>query len=102
MILSTHYDEKRVFARLEVNTEILFTLSDDINTYRGTCRNLSHTGIQFDAGHSLSEGQTINVTVDTKSDKFDPMNAKVEVLRIENQDKNQYRISGKILAFSRL
>lgn len=101
MRLSAHYDEKRIFARLEVNTEVQFTLSDDMNTYRGQCRNLSHTGIQFDTEHALSKGKTINITVDTKNDKFDPMNAKVEVLRIEDHDK-QYRVSGKILAFSRL
>jgi len=100
--LSAHYDEKRIFARLEIDAEMLFTLSDDMNTYRGHCRNLSHTGIQFDTEHAISEGKTINITIDTKSDKFDPMNAKVEVLRIEDHDHNQYRVSGKILAFSRL
>ena len=101
MKLGVHYDEKRTFARMDLNAEVHFTISDDLNTYSGQCRNLSHTGIQFDTGHGLSEGQTLNVTVDTNSDKFDPMKAKVTVLRIESNENDQYRIAGKIVKFSR-
>ncbi len=82
-----------------INTEFTFTILDENKTLRGFCKNLSHTGIQFITDEKLSEGQFIEVILDTKSDKFKPMKAKIEVVRIELSHDNEYSVAGKILEF---
>lgn len=99
METSRRYDEKRLYCRMDVDAEVTFTIPDDSSEYRGQCRNLSYSGIQFDTEHALSAGNTVKVTIDTKSDKFQPAQATVEVLRVETAENEQYRIAGKILEF---
>ncbi len=93
------YDEKRLFCRIPVNADINFSIPDDTNEHIGQCINLSHSGILFDTEYGLSEGQTLKVFIDTKSEKFQPMNATIQVIRVETAAENQNRIAGKILEF---
>lgn len=92
-------DERRLFCRMEVNAEVSYSIPGDNKTYRGKCRNLSHSGIQFETEKALTQGTSLEVTIDTKSEKFKPMNAVVEVLRIEPSENNTYTVAGKIVEF---
>ena len=95
-MLESRYDEKRLFCRMHVDAEISFTIPGDNSSFKGQCRNLSHSGIQFITGQALSEGQSLEIVIDTKSDKFQPMKALVEIIRVEPSEDNQYETAGII------
>ncbi|NOZ68885.1 MAG: PilZ domain-containing protein [Deferribacteres bacterium] len=96
MALEQHYDEKRLFCRLTVDAELTYTIAGEDGTYKGQCRNLSHTGIQFVTDQALPEGKAIEVVIDTKSVKFNPMKAVVEVVRVEPSGDSRYKTAGII------
>ncbi len=96
MALDYNYDEKRLFCRLQVEAELTYSIAGENGTYKGQCRNLSHTGIQFVTEHALSEGKAIEVVIDTKSAKFNPMTAVVEIIRVEPAGDRQYKTAGII------
>ena len=95
-MLERKYDEKRLFCRMQIDAEVTYTLPGENNTFRGQCMNLSHSGIQFTAGQALSEGQSVEVAIDTKSKKFEPMKALVEIIRVEPSEDSRYMAAGII------
>ena len=96
MVLERKFEEKRLFSRMEINAEITFSITGETNSYTGQCRNLSHSGIMFITGEAIPEGQSLEVTIDTGNEKFQPMNALVEIIRVEPDENNQYRTAGVI------
>ncbi len=99
MALDRKYDEKRLFCRMPVTAELTYTIPGEPGeneTYKGECKNLSHSGIQFVTGQALSEGKSIEVVIDTKSAKFKPMKAIVEIIRVEPSGDRQYKAAGII------
>lgn len=99
--LGPEYNEKRLFSRMKIDAPVDYTIPGDSTLYRGHCMNLSHSGIQFNTANMLSEGKSIEVIMDTKSDKFKPMKATVKILRVEPDDSGdrQYKVAGRILEF---
>ncbi len=96
MTLEQKYDEKRLFCRMEIDAEITYTLHNDDSSYKGHCKNLSHSGIMFTTEQALPEGQSLELTIDTKSNQFQPMKALVEIIRVEPSGNDQYRNAGII------
>lgn len=84
---------------MPITAELTYTIKGKSATCKGQCKNLSHSGIQFETETPLKEGAALEITIDTKSDKFKPMNAIVEVLRIDPLENSWYRVSGKILEY---
>jgi len=90
-------NEKRDFYRMHIGTDLDFNFPGDDKAYRGFCRNLSHSGIQFDTSESLSKGQVLEVKIDSRSNKIKPFVATIDVIRVEHLGNKQYRIAAKIL-----
>jgi len=84
---------------MPINAELTYTIKGEGTAFKGQCKNLSHSGIQFETGKLLEEGAFLELTIDTKSDKFKPMNATVEVLRVDPLEDGRYKVSGKILEY---
>jgi hypothetical protein len=97
--IGPEYAEKRLFCRMSVTAELTYRIGSDDRIHRGQCRNLSHSGIQFQTDTCLQEGTTLEITIDTKSEKFKPMNALVEILRVVPVENNEYTVAGKILEY---
>jgi hypothetical protein len=81
------------------NAEFTFIIPRQNESHIGFCKDLSHTGINFVTGWALSEGQSIEVTLSTNNDTFEPMKASVEIIRVVSTENNKYDIAGKILKF---
>lgn len=84
---------------MPIDAELTYRIKGESTTFKGHCKNLSHSGIQFETGQLLEEGATLEITIDTKSEKFKPLNATVEVLRVAPLENSGYRVSGKILEY---
>ena len=81
---------------MPITAELTYTIGGEKNIRKGQCRNLSHSGIQFKTDAPLKEGTSLEITIDTKSDKFKPMIALVEIIRVELLDKDTYEVAGII------
>ncbi|RJQ18068.1 MAG: PilZ domain-containing protein [Nitrospiraceae bacterium] len=91
------YSEKRDFRRMTLNIQFNFTVNG--KTFTGFCKNLSHTGIQFVTDQSIGKEAAIEITIGTESSRFEPMKAKVEIIREELTDYNKYVVAGKIIEY---
>ena len=90
--------EKRKYPRLTINADLTYTKFDDKILHSGFCKNLSYTGIFFITEQNLTPGDSVFVTLDTKSSNFTPLKAMVEVVRTEPSE-DKYAVAGRILNY---
>lgn len=84
---------------MSVNAELTYNILGDNQTHTGKCKDLSHTGLFFVSEQALTNGQTLEVTIDSKNSNFEPMKATVEVIRVELVS-DKYDVGCKVLTFS--
>lgn len=81
--MQRQYDEKRNFIRMKVDTRISFTKIDGRERYEARCRNLSGTGMLLETEKKLSMGERLRVTIPSEGPNFEPLDAIVEVVRVD-------------------
>lgn len=77
------YDEKRNFIRMKVDTIVSFTRAESKERYEGRCRNLSGAGMLMETDKKLVVGDRLKVTVPSEGPSFTPLDATVEVVRVD-------------------
>lgn len=82
-VIDQLYDEKRNFIRMKVDTVVSFTRIDGKERYEGRCRNLSGAGMLLETDKKLSLGERLKVTVPSEGPNFAPLDAVVEVVRVD-------------------
>lgn len=78
------YEEKRNFIRMKVDTMVCFQRADSKERYEGRCRNLSGAGMLLETDKKLKLGDRLTVTVPSEGPDFQPLDASVEVVRVEH------------------
>lgn len=76
------YSEKRDFHRMQVESEIEITDSKG-NTFSGTCKDLSATGMQMLVRNPVMVGEELTTVLHPSSDQFPPLETICEVIRCE-------------------
>ena len=84
---------------MSVTAELTYSIPGEKEVRKGQCSNLSHSGILFETEKPLQEGASLEITIDTKSKKFKPMNAIVKIMRVEESGKRDYIVAGRILEY---
>jgi c-di-GMP-binding flagellar brake protein YcgR len=92
------YVEKRDFPRMSIKADITYSVNGDGTRYSGQSNNLSHSGIQFVTESALSPGKSIEFRLASSDGKVEPLEAKVQVLRVEAAD-DMYVVAGKITEY---
>lgn len=82
-ITERSYEEKRDFIRMKVDTIVSFTRADSKERYEGRCRNLSGAGMLLETDKKLSVGDRLSVVVPSEGPGFSPLDASVEVVRVD-------------------
>ncbi len=82
MNLMKDYSEKRDFHRMQVESEIEITDSKG-NTFAGTCRNLSATGMQLLVREPVAIGEELSTVLHPSNDQFPPLETICEIIRCE-------------------
>lgn len=77
------YEEKRNFIRMKVDTIVSFTRAESKERYEGRCRNLSGAGMLLETDKKLKIGDRLRVTVPSEGPDFSPLDASVEVVRVD-------------------
>jgi len=85
---------------MTVNADLTFNLPGGNASHTGQCRNLSHSGIQFETDTALDEGATLEITIDTKSEKFKPVTVIASILRVASLHNGSYAVAAKILEYT--
>jgi hypothetical protein len=100
-IVSTgkRHEEKRAFPRMDIKAVMAYTISTKSGAYSGFCNNLSHSGIHFSTQNALSEGNSLEVTLDPMGTNINALRAIVEVLRVDFVGDNSYGVAGKIVEY---
>ncbi|AOY87287.1 pilus assembly protein PilZ [Marinobacter salinus] len=78
------YSEKRDFHRMQVNSEIEITDSSG-ETFRGTCRDLSATGMQLFVKRPVSIGEELTTVLHSNGDQIPPLETVCEVVRCDEE-----------------
>lgn len=97
MSIGRGFEEKRAYQRMPIESPLTYSVDGQSNLYSGFCKNLSHSGIFFTTEQSLSKGQSISVTLGSKSEQFNPMKASIEIIRVQFSNDSKFGIAGKIL-----
>ncbi|PHS71845.1 MAG: hypothetical protein COB22_06655 [Cycloclasticus sp.] len=85
--------DNRRFTRSGSDAELTFFRLGSIEEGLGTVNNLSASGISFRTKHILNIGQALHITI---SSIKPPLNALIEVTRIENVNHDEYNVAATI------
>ena len=91
-----HHNERRDYIRMGMNIGLSVTRNGNGSVYSGRCLDLSHTGIQIETETALASGERIAIRLDLGNPKFQPVQASIEVLRVEEGADGCYSIAEKI------
>ncbi len=100
-VMPRQYEEKRNFHRMAVDCAMSFGVVGEKHVAAGHCKNLSATGVLFDAFQPMAVGARIYINITPQKAVVAPLRAEAEVLRVEHRDDhNTYRIAARITQLS--
>ncbi len=87
--------EKREFVRMNVETEITFTIAGSDIVHRGKSADLSATGVHIVASIAPAIAEQISLIMKPSNDRLRPFEAEGNVVRVvpDDDDKNLFHIS---------
>ena len=86
------YDEKRGFIRMDVNCKVIYKSPSDNTLFEGVTKNLSGTGILFEAEQELQLNQLLEVHVKPEREVTPPLEAIGRVIRVNGGDNGKFDI----------
>ncbi|PCJ49966.1 MAG: PilZ domain-containing protein [Gammaproteobacteria bacterium] len=90
------YAEKRDFIRMFINAPVDYAIADTGDWQSGIGKDLSGGGLSFSTEGTLSEGDKVDVKLQPITPVTPPLEAKVTVIRIDQNEDGKSIISTKI------
>lgn len=91
------YSEQRRFVRMALDSDLHYRFSDSLHFFKGTCKNLSSSGILFSTHQPIESGVLIEIEIAaTDNSHFPSMKALFEVIRTRKIAEGHYEISAEI------
>ncbi|QWF72068.1 PilZ domain-containing protein [Methylomonas paludis] len=90
-----NHDEKRDFARMEIQCELKYRLADSPEQHIGRCKTLSAAGISFNADHFVESGLAMEVSI-RQCLTAPELTAFIEVVRCVKQPSDDFVIAAVI------
>lgn len=89
------HTEKREFVRMNVETELTFTIAGSDIVHRGKSADLSATGVHVVAGIAPAVADQISLVMKPSNERLPPFEAQGNVVRVaaDESDKNLFHIS---------
>ncbi len=92
-----HEEERRTARRIQVSCDLDYKEQGGKVTNNGTLSNLSTSGLAFASNDSIANGTLIDVRLNPGNTLIPPLDATIEVLRVESGSDNRgYNIAGRI------
>jgi len=93
-----HYEEKRNFIRMRIDSDAIIRVGDTIHDAQ--CIDLSSDGMQLQTGLELSNGEQIEVEIVSRHSQLPGLKATAQILRVQQDDSGQYLLGLRILAMN--
>lgn len=93
------YEEKRDFRRMEIECRIAYCTPGSDTVLYGVGRNLSATGMLFEAGEPQAPGVLLEVSIEPGNPAVRAFRALIEVIRCRPVANGCYEIAGEIREF---
>jgi c-di-GMP-binding flagellar brake protein YcgR len=89
-----HFDDKRDFYRMMLNSEVIVTIIDDETNSQitATCRDLSATGMAIEMDHPLAMSTHVKIKLDSASDLVQTLAIRGKVVRIDEESEGCYLV----------
>lgn len=94
--MSLNYAEKRDFIRMETNSKIDYRKTGSNKSHQGQCINLSATGVLFTADINVTLGTELDISILPDLTIVPPLQATIEVVRIQQNTNGSYNIAAAI------
>lgn len=92
-----HDEERRAARRIGVSCKLNYSEQGSQHVNNGTLNNLSTSGLSFFANQSVDIGALLDVRLDPGNTLTPPLDATIEVLRVDTgDDLRSYNIAGRI------
>ena len=85
--------EKRSYYRMRVKAQVSYQQQNMDEILIGECHDLSGGGLSFTTGSRVKPGERLNVRINSSDQRFQPLEACLEVLRVEMQN-NRFLVAG--------
>ncbi len=85
-----HYEEKRNFIRMKIESDAIIRVGDLIHD--AVCIDLSSDGMQLKTDTQLQNGQQIEVEILSGHSQLASLKASAKILRVQVDDEGQYRL----------
>jgi hypothetical protein len=97
-MIEPKYAEKRDFVRMQIEMPIRITNTTTNETVTGMCKNLSGNGLKFASTMNFTIGAQLEITLDNNNDRFNKLDAVIQVVRSEqNHENHTFEIGAKIV-----
>ncbi len=91
--------DKRDFMRMHVEIGARFKINGHNEYHQGTVADLSAGGLLLSTQIPLADGDELEIQVVPEKAVVPPLHAKLKVLRVDNEQSQQYRAGCKITEF---
>ena len=97
-MIEPRYEEKRDFVRMQIEMSIRITDKTTDETITCMCKSLSGNGLMFESKVNFTIGTLLEITLDNNNDRFNKLNAVIQVVRTElNHTNDTFEIGTKIV-----
>lgn len=90
-----HDGERRRFIRMQTRCKMVYRFPQSTETFDATCQNLSGAGLMFTTSHPIDPGKALEIKIVPANPVTPPLEAFVEVLRVEERD-GEYEVAAAI------
>ncbi len=97
--MARDYEEKRDFIRMCVECPMSFTRQGDATVHGATAKDLSGSGLGFSTSQALRLGELLTVRVAPQNSVVPPLQAEVEVVRVEALAADSYDVGVTVKRF---
>lgn len=87
--------ERRQFIRMQTRCKMTYRFPQSTETFEATCQDLSGAGIKFTTCRPIDLGKALEIRIAPANPVTPPLEAFVEVLRVEEQD-GEYEVAAAI------
>ncbi len=87
--------ERRRFIRMQAGCKMTYRFPQSAEVFEATCQNLSGGGILFVTASPLTPGAALDIRIASANQAVPPLEAFVEVLRVEERD-GKYEVAAEI------
>jgi len=89
------HEEKRDFVRMNIETQVTYSIKGEESTHHGISGDLSATGLHMITDYKPAENDIVSIVMNPSGDRLPPFVAEGKVIRVvpDENNANNFRVS---------